>query len=157
MENRLAERGGYLIVGIKTASEAVKLSAFSAISAMFVFVESYWRELCEAPAGERFQRLHWRRRAARKSIAIRLVYLISGFVIMIIGLIMMPAPGPGTIVFFAGGALAAQESLWVARAMDWLEIRLRKAIAAASQLWHRSKRPSHAQANQTPRRSASKP
>jgi hypothetical protein len=44
---------------------------------------------------------------------------------MAVGLFLMPAPGPGTIVLLLGAAIAAQESLRVARVMDWAEVRLR--------------------------------
>jgi len=43
---------------------------------------------------------------------------------------MLVAPGPGILVLIAGGALVAEESLPVARFLDWAEVGIRRAISA---------------------------
>jgi uncharacterized protein (TIGR02611 family) len=110
---------------------------------MLNFLKSYWHDLAKAPPGERFERLHRRRRSAHTSLAKRTSYLIAGFAVMVLGLIMMPAPGPGTLVFLAGGAMVAHESLWAAQAMDALEVRARRLLAAALQRWRQFKTPTN--------------
>jgi hypothetical protein len=42
-----------------------------------------------------------------------------------VGVIFVFIPGPAILFFFISGALLASESLWVARAMDWAEVKLR--------------------------------
>lgn len=59
-----------------------------------------------------------------------------GVAIIAVGVIALPAPGPGTLVLAIGGALMARESLAVARALDWLEVKLRRAARWAGRLWH---------------------
>jgi hypothetical protein len=55
---------------------------------------------------------------------------------MAAGIIFLPAPGPGTIIFFIGASLIAQESFLAARALDWTELRLRKLAAWSLGVWH---------------------
>jgi uncharacterized protein (TIGR02611 family) len=99
-----------------------------------------WDEFKAAPSGERFQQLH-RRREARRSALLRSTFLILGLVVMAAGLFLMPAPGPGTVIFILGAAIAAQESERVARAMDWGELRLRQAARRARSWWRRRPMP----------------
>lgn len=51
-----------------------------------------------------------------------------GWILVPLGIIMMPAPGPGTLVLMAGIALLARRYVWAQRLLDPLE---RSAIAAA--------------------------
>ncbi len=51
-----------------------------------------------------------------------------GWVLVPVGIIMMPAPGPGTLVLVAGIALLARHYVWAQRILDPLE---RKAVEAA--------------------------
>jgi uncharacterized protein (TIGR02611 family) len=99
-----------------------------------------WDEFWAAPPGERFQRLH-SRREARRSIVLRSSFLLLGLAIMAVGLFLMPAPGPGTAILILGAGIAAQESLRVARAMDWCEVRLRRTACLALQWWRKCPTP----------------
>jgi uncharacterized protein (TIGR02611 family) len=51
-----------------------------------------------------------------------------GWILVPIGIIMMPAPGPGTLVLVAGIALLSRHYVWAQKILDPLE---RKAIEAA--------------------------
>lgn len=51
-----------------------------------------------------------------------------GWVLLPIGVVMMPAPGPGTLVVVAAIALLARRYVWAQRVLDPLE---RKAVEAA--------------------------
>jgi hypothetical protein len=51
-----------------------------------------------------------------------------GWVLIPLGIILIPAPGPGTLVLVAGISLLARRYLWAQRILDPLE---RRAVAAA--------------------------
>jgi uncharacterized protein (TIGR02611 family) len=59
----------------------------------------------------------------------RAVITVIGFVLIIGGIILLPLPGPGWLVIFAGLAVLATEYVWAQRALDAAK---RKAKAAAS-------------------------
>ena len=102
---------------------------------MFARLRSMMLEFRQAPAGERFQRLYHRRESIHSGLVARSFFLGTGLTIMAIGLLLMPAPGPGTVVLVIGAAIVAQESLRVARAMDWCEARLIHAVKRTIQWW----------------------
>lgn len=102
---------------------------------MFRQFRSLSREFRLAPCGERFQRLYYRREARQSGAVARSFFLGTGLAIMALGLLLMPAPGPGTAVLIIGAAIAAQESMRVARLMDWCESRLADAVKRALHWW----------------------
>ena len=51
-----------------------------------------------------------------------------GWILVPVGIVMMPAPGPGTLVLVGGIALLSRHYVWAQRLLDPLE---RKAIEAA--------------------------
>ena len=106
---------------------------------MFRKFRTTWKFFKESKPGERFERLYYRREA-RQNWRQRSTFLLFGVLLMIVGVVLMAAPGPGTVVFFLGAAVAAQESLRVARAMDWAEIRVRRAARSARAWWRRRSR-----------------
>lgn len=53
---------------------------------------------------------------------------VLGWILVPVGIIMMPAPGPGTLVLVTGIALLARHYVWAQKLLDPLE---RKAIEAA--------------------------
>lgn len=53
---------------------------------------------------------------------------VLGWVLIPVGIVMMPAPGPGTLVLVAGIALLARRYTWAQRVLEPLE---RNAVAAA--------------------------
>ena len=56
--------------------------------------------------------------------------ILAGTLLFALGLVMLVAPGPGILVVMVGGALLAEESLFMARALDWSEVKIRRAISA---------------------------
>jgi hypothetical protein len=96
-----------------------------------------WDVFKAAESGERFVRLYYRRES-RPSWWQRSTFLGLGILLMIIGLALMAAPGPGTVIFLLGAAVAAQESLRVARAMDWAEVRFWR-VARFTRAWWRKR------------------
>ncbi|HEX6961082.1 MAG TPA: PGPGW domain-containing protein [Lacipirellula sp.] len=104
-------------------------------SGMFRQFRTLSHEFRKAPCGERFQRLYHRREARQCGPITRSFFLGTGLTIMALGLLLMPAPGPGTVVLIIGAAIAAQESLRVARVMDRCESRLTDSVRRVLQWW----------------------
>ena len=59
-----------------------------------------------------------------------MLIILGGTLLFALGLVMLVAPGPGILVVVVGGALIAEESLLMARALDWSEVKIRRAISA---------------------------
>jgi len=73
-------------------------------------------------------RWEWRRRirsnpASRR--AYRTVVAVLGLVVVVIGLIAVPAPGPGWLIVFIGVSIWASEFEWAQRLLYWGKDRLR--------------------------------
>ena len=81
-------------------------------------------EFNASPPGERFQALH--RRRAERGTARKPLMIATGIGLMVMGLAMLVLPGPGLVVLAVGLALIVQESLVLARGLDWLEQKVRK-------------------------------
>jgi len=85
-----------------------------------------WQFLRQAPAGERFVRYYKRRRERRRHPWLGKLRLLGGVLTMIVGVVLMPAPGPGMLIVAVGAALVAGESRLFARFLDRSESRLRR-------------------------------
>ena len=59
-----------------------------------------------------------RDRHRTRSRAIRAVVAIAGFVVVLVGLAMIPLPGPGLLVTAAGLAILALEFAWAERLLE---------------------------------------
>lgn len=88
-------------------------------------IRMQWQQLCESKPGERFQKLHQRRHETGASGGQRSLRMAAAVGLILLGLVMMPAPGPGMLVVLAGAALLASESLGTARRLDRLELWVR--------------------------------
>lgn len=85
--------------------------------------------LLRDPPGERFQRRHARLRRRRETGGpLRLLRLFGGAVISLLGLVLVPLPGPGILIVLAGAALMAGESGRLARRLDRTELWLRERL-----------------------------
>lgn len=59
----------------------------------------------------------------------RFTIIMVSFIIIVIGVIGLPAPGPGSLIIFAGLSLLATEVLWAKRQVRFIKLhflRLRK-------------------------------
>jgi uncharacterized protein (TIGR02611 family) len=97
-----------------------------------------WHDFERDAPGQRFQQRYERRRRRGQSIWRKAVIIGAGILIMAAGLFFLVAPGPGLLVVFIGGSLIAQESLFAARALDWLEVRLRQLARWGLAFWRRA-------------------
>lgn len=85
----------------------------------------------EAPAA-RENPLAGAGRAARRAIGRnrivelcwKIVVGLVGAVIIVVGIILLPTPGPGWLIIFAGLALLATEFRWAKRVAAWLKRQL---------------------------------
>jgi len=61
---------------------------------------------------------------AKRHILVRIARAFAGFVVVIIGIILMPLPGPGTIIVIAGLALLSSDVPFARRLTQRLRERL---------------------------------
>lgn len=101
---------------------------------MWKQLKQAWAELKKSRPGKRFQDLHDRRKSKRKAWQAPLL-LALGAVLTIAGVIMLVIPGPGLLFIFAGLAVIARESRWVAQALDGLELWLQPLIERSVGVW----------------------
>lgn len=94
---------------------------------MFDGLKRSWRLLRAGRPGHRFQSQYDAQQKSRRPAWHRPVWLAAGTVIMAVGVVALPAPGPGVLVLGLGAALIARESSIAARTLDWIELRLRAA------------------------------
>jgi len=57
---------------------------------------------------------------------VRIVTIVSGFVLLAAGVVLLPLPGPGWVVIFAALAILARELAWAQRVLDWLKAQVRR-------------------------------
>lgn len=74
----------------------------------------------------------WRARLKRNPVtrrAYRLAVGLVGTAIVVVGVVLLPAPGPGWLVIFAGLAVLASEFEWAQRLLDYARRRVREWTA----------------------------
>jgi hypothetical protein len=116
------------------------ISPFGAVrDAMKIFkgIRKSWRVLRSGKPGERFERYYRSEQEGRTPLR-KFISIFVGVTIFAAGLVFLPAPGPGTLVVALGLGLLAREFRFVARALDGLEPRLRRAAAGAARFWKSS-------------------
>jgi hypothetical protein len=90
-----------------------------------VSLRDSWHAFRRDAPGERFARRHQRLNQQRRGPAGRLLRSALGVVLVFVGLIFLPLPGPGFVPLLIAGALLAGESRRVARTLDRAEVRVR--------------------------------
>ena len=65
---------------------------------------------------------------AQSGLVGRVLYVTGGAAVFLAGLVMLFVPGPGMLAMLVGAGLLADQSLLVARALDWLELSARRTI-----------------------------
>ena len=63
-------------------------------------------------------------------------FVVAAFAIAV-GVVLAFLPGPAVLFFLLAGGLLASEWLWVARFLDWLELRLRELGEFGRRIWRR--------------------
>jgi uncharacterized protein (TIGR02611 family) len=57
----------------------------------------------------------------------RIVTTVVGFLVILIGLVLIPLPGPGWLIVFAGLAILAREYIWAERLLNHAKQRVERA------------------------------
>src|SRR5436190_20276596 len=57
----------------------------------------------------------------------RVAVTIAGFAVVIVGLILVPLPGPGWLIVFAGLAILATEYVWAQRLLNYAKTKVGQA------------------------------
>jgi len=63
---------------------------------------------------------------------------IAGGVLLAAGLVFCVLPGPGLPLVVVGASLLAERSRTMARALDWLEVKLRKLVGWGIAWWQQA-------------------
>jgi uncharacterized protein (TIGR02611 family) len=94
-------------------------------------IRTRWRKVKKSPPGKRFQERYFRlqQKPNRKSVYRKVFNIILGVATIFLGIIFWFIPGPGWVIIFIGATLLSGESLILARALDWLEVNIRKLYA----------------------------
>jgi uncharacterized protein (TIGR02611 family) len=105
---------------------------------MFRRLKLQWRDLASGRPGTRFKQ-RWRaREQRRRSLFAKPLYMTAGVFVLLIGVVLLPAPGPGALVLLIGAAMIAEESFWAASLLDRLELKGRRALRGAARRWRRA-------------------
>jgi uncharacterized protein (TIGR02611 family) len=92
-----------------------------------------WRCLKESEPGYRFKdRYHQRQQSRGGGFSLSAVFILGlGTLVLLVGIIAVPGPGPGWLIILLGLGIFANESKLIARFLDWVEVRLRRAARRA--------------------------
>lgn len=85
-----------------------------------------WRILKEDKPGQRFQNRN--RRTGEQAARARIVKIVLGVALIVVGVVFLLIPGPGSVLILVGVALLARESSNVARILDTVELWLHNRI-----------------------------
>ena len=97
---------------------------------MLARLKKHWSQFQRLEPGKRFQE-HYRQHRqseAGKSPVRRVLYAAAGVVALVVGVVLVFIPGPAILFFLIAGGLFATQSLWVARALDGIELWIRGAV-----------------------------
>jgi hypothetical protein len=100
-------------------------------------VPKQWNVFSQGKPGHRFQDRYRanRRDRASQGILRRLQRILLAMVATAVGIVLVFIPGPAILFFFLAGALLASDWLWMARTLDWLEVKLRAWGRHAKKIW----------------------
>jgi uncharacterized protein (TIGR02611 family) len=85
-----------------------------------------WHEFWHTPPGRRFAGRYERLSHSPRGPVGRVLRIIAGVVVVAVGIVFMPLPGPGFVPVLIGFALLAGESQRFAGTLDRGELRVRE-------------------------------
>lgn len=94
-------------------------------------LKTEWYHFKISKPGQRFEERH--RRLQREKLVDRIVQSALGILVSLLGLALIPLPGPGTIVAAFGLCLIGSEFGPVARLLDKIEVKLRPTFRPLKQ------------------------
>ncbi len=79
-----------------------------------------------APPKPKIVRRLQAQRAKHKSraVPVRAATALGGFLVVALGILALPFPGPGWLIIFVGLAILSLEFSWAGRALDWLLVQV---------------------------------
>jgi hypothetical protein len=104
---------------------------------MLASLKQRWDQFKSYEPGTRFQAQHRKGNRNAKTPLARGVRAVLAIIVTLIGLVMMPAPGPGMPIVALGLTMLAHESLMVARVLDAAELKLRPHALRVMAWWRR--------------------
>ena len=105
-------------------------------------MQAEWKAFSASLPGERFKDRCHRKRGADRPAWKKIVSPMLGILIAVLGLILLPAPGPGIPIVLLGFALVAESFLWMARLLDLCEPPIRSTVTMCLHWW-KDATPSH--------------
>jgi len=102
---------------------------------MFESAKKEIERLKASRPGRRFQERHKRAKEGNASTAARVLRVGAGLGVAAVGVILMPAPGPGWLIFILGLALVGSDIGFVARGLDWFELKARAVWEWIRSFW----------------------
>jgi uncharacterized protein (TIGR02611 family) len=88
----------------------------------------------------RFGAVRTRARATRAGrIAWRVGVTVAGVAVIAVGIVLLPLPGPGWLIIFAGLGILSTEYVWAKRLLGWVRAQVRRwtGWAGAQPVWVR--------------------
>jgi len=89
-----------------------------------------WHAFRASAPGRRFLERYERARCPERPMHERIARFLCGFVTILVGIVLIPLPGPGWLIVGFGVTMLAQESHRIARVCDAIELRFRGWTAA---------------------------
>jgi hypothetical protein len=104
---------------------------------MALNLKAHWKSLGRGKPGHRFQERYARNQRSRASRGLlpRVLRLLGAAAATAVGVVLAFIPGPAVLFFLLAGALLASDSLWIARTLDWLEVRWHRVARWAVRIW----------------------
>ncbi|MBA2441187.1 MAG: PGPGW domain-containing protein [Rubrobacter sp.] len=101
--------------------------------------ESYWKFAASEP-GQRFEDRYRERQQSRggRFSVWKFVNVGFGILVVLVGLLFLATPGPGWLTLFLGFGILASEFRYIARFMDWAELKARTLLRWLLKLWRNS-------------------
>jgi len=106
---------------------------------MFEHLKQNWESFKRGHPGSRFQEQYERQRKSPAGTASRVLRVSLGVIALLVGLVLMPAPGPGFIVVGIGALMIAREFRAAAILLDRIEVLGRQVLKWAKRTWRRNR------------------
>ena len=110
---------------------------------MAATLRAEWNALRRSRPGRRFQDRYEASQRSDKEVTwvSRFVRVLLALIAFAVGVVLVFIPGPAFVFFILAGSLLASESMLVARACDWTELRVRAAARWVARTWSRMSMP----------------
>ena len=101
-----------------------------------------WQSLKRGEPGRRFRARYDAGQKAKKEASpgfkfLRIARILIALASVAIGVVLVFIPGPAVLFFLLAGSLLAAESLTIARALDWTEVKLRMVFSWLKRHWRK--------------------